>query len=196
MQANIELAKTSLKAAKSGWYFYLSTFWLLILVLYIDLITEQQFIQDKADISFFDLEVPRVAFSFTYSALFGVFAFWAAASAESTREIICSLSEKTLLSTLIATPECQLWGLSPFHRNTINRHAFWLLSSGGLVLLLIVTVIHLGKYNVPESMGTIVYQRIGIFSGTILVLSLFLAYKRIYPAWSNIRDLFVENQAR
>ena len=198
MKTDIELAKKSLSVAKSGWYRYLATLWLLVLVLIIDLMTEQQFLSDKGNISFFDLEIPRIAFSFTYSALFGVFVVWAAGSAKTTREIVCPLAGENLLKTLLVSPEYRLWGLSPVNRSAINRVAFWLLSGNGLLFLLGISVIHLGKINLPPcgSMSPELYQGIGVFSVTILVLTVYLTLTCIYPAWGSLYRLFSEDEKR
>jgi len=198
MKANTELAKSALKAARSGWYLYLSTLWLLILVLYIDFISGQQFLFGKEDISLFDLEVPRSAFSFSYSALIGVFAFWAAGSARTIRKVVSTLAEENLLEALLVSPEYQLWGLSPLSPSAINRRTFWVLSGIGLILLFCVSIIHLGQYNLPpqESMNPETYQRIGMFSLAVLVLSLYLTLKWIYPAWDSTFRLLSKDENR
>lgn len=196
MKASTELAKSALKAARNGWYLYLSTLWLLILVLYIDFISGQQFIFGKEDISLFDLEVPRSAFSFSYSALIGVFAFWAAGSARTIQKIVSRLAEENLLEDVLASPEYQLWGLSPINPSAINRRAFWVLSGVGLILLFNISIIHLAQYNLPppENMNPETYQRIGMFSLAVLVLSLYLSIKWIYPAWNRTFSLFSKDE--
>jgi hypothetical protein len=198
MKVDIELARSSLETAKTGWYRYLGTLWLLYLIIIIDTLTERQFLCGTGNISFFDLEVSRFTFSFTYSALFGTFIVWAAGSARTTQEIICASSEDDLFKVLSVSPEYRLWGLSPVNRSMGIRFAFWLLSGNGLFLLLVVTVIHLGKYNLPDSetMTPELYQGVGIFSAAILVLSVFLILRWIYPAWRSVYRWFSEGGKR
>ncbi len=194
MKEDIELARRSLEVAKTGWYRYLATLWILNLVLIIDYLTEKQFLYGNGNISFFKLEVPRIAFSLTYSILFCTFVVWAASSAKTTREIICDSPEEDLLKFLSVSPEYRLWSLSPVNRSMVIRLAFWILTGYGLFLLLVVTVIHLRKENLPPT-GTMTpecYQRIGVFCAVILVLSIFIALRWICPAWNSIYRWFSE----
>ena len=188
MKIDIELARSSLEAAKTGWYRYLATPWRLNLVLVIDLLTERQFFCGKGNSSFSGLEVPRIAFSFTYSALFGTFIVWATSSARTTREIVCASCNSGVVQALSVSPEYRLWGLSPISRSKVVRIAFWLLTGYGLFLLLAVTVIHLSKYNLPpaETMSQELYQGIGVFCAAIFVLSMLSILHWIFPAWSSI----------
>jgi hypothetical protein len=198
MATNIELAKSALKAARIGWYRYLTSLWLVILFLAIDSLTDQKFLSDDLTgyISFYGLEIPRIAFSFTYSALFGAFAIWAAGSAKTTLDIVTPLGDQNLLKDLQVSPEYRLWELSPVHKTAINTIIFWLLSASGLSLLLCITVVHLGNFNPPprEIMSEEHYQLIGVFCAAILALSVRLTLTSIYPAWNNIRGLLSEGK--
>ena len=195
MKTNIELAKSALEAARTGWYRYLATLWFLNLAIFIDLLTGRQFFSDQSNISFFNLEVPRIAFSFTYSALFGTFIIWAASSAKNTREIICDPSGNEMLEDLSISSEYRLWGLSPICRSKTRRFAFWLLTGNGLFFLLVITVVHLGKINPPPEcvMSTELYQAIGVFCASILVLSVYLVQRKIYPEWNSIYSWFTKD---
>ena len=195
MKTDIELAKSALETAKTGWYRYLATLWFLTLAVFIDVLTGGQFFSDQANISFLNLEVPRIAFSFTYSVLFGTFIIWAAGSAKITREIICDSSDDEMLKALSISSEYRLWSLSPICRSRKRRQAFWLLTGYGLFLLMGITVIHLGNLYLPPDciMSPALYQGIGVFCAAILVLSVYLIQRRIYPEWNSIYSWFTKD---
>lgn len=184
----VELARQSLKGARTGWYRYLVAIWTITLALIVDWISERLFYSGTGTISVLDFKVARSAFSFTYSILFLGFVLWAMGSSRAVCQFTYLSANAIPKAALARAPEYRLWTLSPVNPSWKARVAFWILACHGLVLLATVAVIHLFQINMPDSPSLAAehYRTIGILSGAVFGFSLFAFIRWIHPDWRRV----------
>ncbi|MEZ4705847.1 MAG: hypothetical protein R3A44_01495 [Caldilineaceae bacterium] len=189
MPAELETAKAAISSVRKGWSRYLAVLWTINLVLAIDFLTGKQFLYGAAEIEFANFKVPRIAFSLTYTLLFGVFILWTSASTRFLQTLICDELNAEQRQAVSRLPEVRLWLLSPISPSIMNRVAFALLTIEGFMLLTIIGAIHVLRIQMPDStlMHPRVYQGIGFICMLIIMFTLYALVQWVCPGFYSVR---------
>ena len=192
----LETAKAALRSVQKGWTRYLLTLGTIYLLFAIDLITGRQFISDEVNIELADFEVPRIAFSFTFSLLFGAFSIWAAYSTALLRSLICEELNAEQVREFSRLPEVRLWRISPIGCSKLSRAVFCLLAIQGIIVLAELALIHIFKINMPDEslMSPNLYQGIGIQCLVVLGVAVIALVGWIYPGFASILKTMRESE--
>ena len=184
---NLDLVKGALGAARGVWHRFFVTLLVMNLLLVVDYFSGESFLSEAGKIPFLGMDISRSAFSITYCIAFGLFILWSADSAKTTVAILRPYSSE-LHKVLPQLGEYRLWSLSPIHPSKLKRICFWGVYGYGLFWLLMVAIIHLVNFKVPDVDNEDMYQRIGIYCLLVLVGAIWMTIRRIYPAWQTIRQ--------